>query len=62
LGVDIRCPYKIELPGPDGMQRRPTFSHFSDARELLLLDCAASLARKKIKIQSKTNKKISDMQ
>jgi hypothetical protein len=49
LGVDIRCPYKIELPGPDGMQRRPTFSHFSDARELLLLDCAASLARKKIK-------------
>jgi hypothetical protein len=47
LGVDIRCPYKIELPGPDGMQRRPTFSHFSDARELLLLDCAASLAEEK---------------
>jgi hypothetical protein len=50
LDVGIRCPYKIELPGPDGMQRRPTFSHFSDARELLLLDCAASLARGKKKL------------
>jgi hypothetical protein len=40
-----RCPFKIPLPGPDGVQRRKTYSHYSDAAEALQLDCAASLAR-----------------
>ena len=40
-----RCPYKIPLPGPEGVQRRATYSHYSDAGEALLLECAASLAR-----------------
>ena len=39
-----RCPYAI--PSPHGPGRVPTFSHYSDEHEAIMLDCAAALARR----------------